>query len=144
MEWLNYHHLYYFWTVMREGSITKACVKLSLAQSTVSAHLSKLEESLGGKLFNRQGRAIEATDMGRLVSRYADEIFSLGRELMGLDTRLSGHERLVTAPNLADSYVATVLHHFRALYPAVVVYHDWKLAAPDLMVREIAGPLPLQ
>lgn len=82
MEWLNYHHLYYFWTVMREGSITKACGKLSLAQSTVSAQLTKLEESLGGKLFSRQGRSLEATDMGRLVFRYADEIFSLGAELM--------------------------------------------------------------
>ena len=82
MEWLNYHHLFYFWTVMREGSITAACTKLSLAQSTVSAQLGKLEESLGGKLFNRQGRSLEATDLGQMVFQYADKIFPLGRELM--------------------------------------------------------------
>jgi len=82
MEWLNYHHLYYFWTVMREGTITAACTKLSLAQSTVSAQLRKLEDSLGGKLFSRQGRNLEPTDLGRMVFHYADQIFSLGLELM--------------------------------------------------------------
>ncbi|PLX47102.1 MAG: transcriptional activator NhaR [Desulfobulbaceae bacterium] len=82
MEWLNYHHLFYFWTVMREGSVTAASAKLSLAQSTVSAQLSKLEENLGAKLFKRVGRTLEPTDMGHLVFRYADEIFSLGREMM--------------------------------------------------------------
>jgi LysR family transcriptional activator of nhaA len=93
MEWLNYHHLYYFWTVMREGSITAASSKLSLAQSTVSAQLSKFEESLGAKLFRRVGRNIEPTDMGHLVYRYADEIFALGREMMD-----SVHGRPVTGP----------------------------------------------
>lgn len=82
MEWLNYHHLFYFWTVMQEGSITAASAKLSLAQSTVSAQLSRFEENLGAKLFRRVGRNIEPTDMGHLVFRYADEIFSLGREMM--------------------------------------------------------------
>jgi LysR family transcriptional activator of nhaA len=82
MEWLNYHHLYYFWTIMKEGSITAASSRLSLAQSTVSAQLTKLEESLGGKLFNRQGRKLEATDLGQMVFQYADKIFTLGRELM--------------------------------------------------------------
>ena len=82
MEWLNYHHLFYFWTVMREGSITAASSKLSLAQSTVSAQLSRFEENLGAKLFKRVGRNLEPTDMGQLVFRYADEIFSLGREMM--------------------------------------------------------------
>ena len=67
MEWINYHHLFYFWTVMREGSITAACKKLTLAQSTVSAQLGKLEQTLGGKLFKRQGRLLEATDLGLMV-----------------------------------------------------------------------------
>lgn len=82
MEWLNYHHLFYFWTVMQEGSITAASSKLSLAQSTVSAQLSRFEENLGAKLFKRVGRNLEPTDMGHLVFRYADEIFSLGREMV--------------------------------------------------------------
>ena len=67
---------------MQEGSITAASSKLSLAQSTVSAQLSRFEENLGAKLFKRVGRNLEPTDMGQLVFRYADEIFSLGREMM--------------------------------------------------------------
>jgi len=82
MEWLNYHHLLYFWTVMREGSLTAASKRLRLAPSTVSAQVGRLEEALGGKLFRRVGRGLEPTDLGRTVFRYADEIFSLGREMM--------------------------------------------------------------
>jgi LysR family transcriptional activator of nhaA len=82
MEWLNYHHLLYFWAVMHEGSLTAASKRLRLAPSTVSAQVGKLEEALGDKLFRRFGRGLEPTDLGRMVFRYADEIFSLGREMM--------------------------------------------------------------
>jgi len=82
MEWLNYHHLYYFWTVMHEGSLTAASHRLRLAPSTVSAQLASLEEALGGKLFSRVGRGLEPTDLGRTVFRYANEIFALGKEMM--------------------------------------------------------------
>lgn len=81
MDWLNYHHLLYFWVVAREGSISKACEQLQLAQPTVSSQLQKLERSLGEKLFDRVGRNLKLTDTGQLVYQYADEIFSLGREL---------------------------------------------------------------
>lgn len=82
MEWLNYHHLLYFWTVVREGGISKAAAKLRLAQPTISAQVRRLEESLGERLFQRQGRTLVLTDVGRLVFRYADELFGIGRELM--------------------------------------------------------------
>jgi LysR family transcriptional activator of nhaA len=81
MEWLNYHHLYYFWMVAKEGTIARACAKLHLAQPTISGQLRALERSLGEKLFNKAGRTLALTDAGRLVYRYADEIFSIGREL---------------------------------------------------------------
>ncbi len=82
MEWLNYHHLLYFWVVAKEGSIAKASEELRLAQPTISGQIHALEEALGEKLFNRVGRGLTLTDMGRVVYRYAEEIFSLGRELM--------------------------------------------------------------
>ena len=81
MEWLNYHHLLYFWLVAREESLARASQKLRLAQSTVSGQVRTLEESLGQKLFVRSGRRLQLTDTGRLVFRYADEIFTVGREL---------------------------------------------------------------
>lgn len=81
MEWINYHHLLYFWTVAREGGLTPASRVLRLAPPTLSGQIRALEESLGEKLFLRQGRGLVLTDVGHLVLRYADEIFTLGREL---------------------------------------------------------------
>ena len=82
MDWLNYHHLLYFWTVAREGSITRACDQLHLAQPTISGQLKKLEQAFGEKLFERVGRELSLTETGQLVYKYADEIFSIGRELV--------------------------------------------------------------
>jgi LysR family transcriptional activator of nhaA len=81
MEWLNYHHLLYFWVVSREGSIARACTQLLLTQPTISSQIRALEKSLGEKLFTRVGRRLVLTETGQVVYRYADEIFSLGREL---------------------------------------------------------------
>ncbi len=81
MDWLNYHHLLYFWVVAREGSISRACEQLHLTQPTISSQLRKLEESMGQKLFDRTGRSLSLTDTGQLVFRYAEEIFSLGQEM---------------------------------------------------------------
>lgn len=82
MEHLNYHHLYYFWIIAREGSVSKASAKLRLAQSTVSTQLKALEDILGHQLFVRGKRGIELTETGRLALNYADTIFATGRELM--------------------------------------------------------------
>ncbi len=82
MDWLNYHHLLYFWTVAREGTIARAGEKLHLGQPAISTQLRQLEQSLGQKLFQKSGRNLELTETGRMVYRYADEIFSLGREML--------------------------------------------------------------
>lgn len=91
MQWLNYHHLLYFWTVVKLGSVRAASEDLRLAAPTISAQIHRLEENLGEKLLQRAGRTVVPTDNGRLVFRYADEIFSLGKELVGaLQGRPSG------------------------------------------------------
>jgi LysR family transcriptional regulator, transcriptional activator of nhaA len=82
MDWLNYNHLHYFWMVAKEGSIARACLKLNLTQPTISGQLRQLEESIGEKLFAKSGRNLALTDTGQVVYRYADEIFSTGRELL--------------------------------------------------------------
>jgi LysR family transcriptional regulator, transcriptional activator of nhaA len=88
MRRLNYHHLLYFWTVVREGTIAKACAQLHLTQPTISGQLRSLERAIGAKLFARMGRNLVPTETGRTVYRYADEIFSLGQEL---EHTLDGH-----------------------------------------------------
>jgi len=81
-EWLNYNHLYYFWMVAREGTIARAAARLHLTHPTVSAQLKALEDALGERLFTRQGRRLVLTEVGRVVQRYAEEIFSLGGEMV--------------------------------------------------------------
>ena len=81
MDWLNYHHLLYFWTVAREGGIAAAARKLRLAPPTVHAQIRSLEDSLGQELLTRRGRGVALTDAGRVVVSYADDIFALGREM---------------------------------------------------------------
>jgi LysR family transcriptional activator of nhaA len=81
MEWLNYHHLLYFWIVAREGSLVRAGAELHLSPSAISGQIRMLENSLGEKLFVKSGRRLMLSETGRTVYRYADEIFKLGREL---------------------------------------------------------------
>jgi LysR family transcriptional regulator, transcriptional activator of nhaA len=81
MDWLNYHHLFYFWNVVREGTVSAASRKLRLAQPTISGQLKELEAALGVQLFQRKNGRLTLTDTGSHVYRYANEIFSLGHEL---------------------------------------------------------------
>jgi LysR family transcriptional activator of nhaA len=114
---LNYHHLFYFWTVAREGGITRATRKLHLTQPTISAQLRTLEESLGEKLFTRSGRRLVLTEMGQVVFRYAEEIFTLGRELQDvLEGRPTGRPIRLTV-GIADQVPKLLAH--RLLAPAL-------------------------
>jgi len=82
MSRLNYHHLHYFWAVAREGHLTRAANQLHVSQSALSAQIKQLEDQLGQPLFNRQGRALQLTEAGRVALAYADTIFSTGNELV--------------------------------------------------------------
>jgi LysR family transcriptional activator of nhaA len=82
MDWLNYHHLRYFWTVAGEGSLARAAEKLGISQPSISGQIRELEALLGQRLFKREGRKNVLTDAGQMVQRYAQEIFTLGGELI--------------------------------------------------------------
>lgn len=117
MEWLNYHHLLYFWVTAREGSLAAAGKVLRLARPTLSGQIHALEESLGEKLFARVGRRLELTEMGRVVFRYADEIFTLGGEL--LDTVKGRKQGVVARLEVGVADVVTKLVVRRLLEPAL-------------------------
>jgi LysR family transcriptional activator of nhaA len=78
---LNYHHLRYFWTVAREGSVRRAAERLHVSQPTVSAQVRALESALGVKLFRKSGRGLALTEAGERARRHGDEIFALGDQL---------------------------------------------------------------
>ena len=118
MEWLNYHHLLYFWTVAREGSLVAAGKTLRVSHSTLSVQIHALEDRLGEKLFAREGRRLVLTEMGRVVYRYAEEIFSLGREMVDtVKGRGAGHP-LRFDVGIVDAVPKLVVR--RLLQPALV------------------------
>jgi LysR family transcriptional activator of nhaA len=140
MEWLNYHHLLYFWTVAREGSVTRASEQLRLAQPTVSAQLRALENALGERLFVRSGRRLELTETGRIAYRYAEEIFSLGREFLdAVRDRPTGRPMRfsVGVVDVLGKFVA-----FRLLSPALALPQAVQLTCredrPDRLLAELA------
>ncbi len=104
MDWLNYHHLRYFWTVAREGSLARAAEKLHVSQPSISEQIRELESAFGEKLFQRQGRKNRLTAAGRVVFGFAEEIFALGRELMNAVKQRPGTKALRLCVGVADSF----------------------------------------
>jgi len=82
LENLNFRHLFYFWTIAREGSIVRAAELLDLTPQTLSGQLARFESALGGALFRRANRSLQLTDFGRMVLGYADEMFQTARALL--------------------------------------------------------------
>lgn len=110
MEWINYHHLLYYWTVVRAGSIGRASEQLRLAPPTISAQLRSLEANLGEKLLMRSARGVQPTEVGQVVYRYADDIFSLGREMLDtIKDRPTGHP-LQLVVGIADIVPKEISH----------------------------------
>lgn len=117
MEWLNYHHLLYFWTVSQEGGIAAASRKLGVGRPAISMQLKSLEEFIGSPLFNRRGKHLRLTETGEMVLNYANDIFRTGRELMdAVRGRPSGRPQRFRV-GIAD--VMAKLVAFRLLLPAV-------------------------
>jgi LysR family transcriptional activator of nhaA len=100
---LNYHHLLYFWAVAKEGSLRRASELLHVSQPSISAQLKQLEQSLGAPLFTRTTRRLILTDTGQKVLEYAEEIFSLGRELLTAVRQEPGQRALRLHVGVADS-----------------------------------------
>lgn len=111
---LNYHHLYYFHVIAREGSIAKACQVLYLAQPTLSAQLRQLEKALGVRLFNRVKQRLQLTEDGRFVLNYAESIFEMGRELQDAlgDKDVQGryHVQLGVVNGTPRSFAHALMH----------------------------------
>jgi len=137
MNWLNYHHLFYFWTVISEGSFTKAAIKLRIAQSAVSSQVAQLENFFGKKLILRStSKKIALTEEGQLVFDQADEIFRLGRELKSSvkDGVLHSILRIGTIGSLSKNM------QIRLLRP-VIENHDYELnieiADPTILLHRL-------
>jgi LysR family transcriptional activator of nhaA len=116
---LNYHHLYYFWVVAKEGGMARAAARLDMAVQTVSAQVRALEQSLGHALFKPAGRGIQLTEAGSAAVALADQVFQLGEQIPAAvrDAATGGGLRL--AVGISDGLPKLVVRHL--LQP---VLHD--------------------
>lgn len=104
MDWLNYHHLRYFWTVAREGTLARAAARLNVSQPSISEQIHELEQALGQKLFQKQGRSNQLTPAGHIALRYAEDIFALGQELTQALSQRAGTAILRLDVGVVDSF----------------------------------------
>lgn len=109
MDWLNYHHLYYFKTIANEGGIARAAEKLRIGQPTLSAQLKLLEDKVGKPLFERRNRTLVLTEAGKAALEYANEIFRLGDEMLEVLQDRTTENQLHLQVGALDSVPKSVL-----------------------------------
>ncbi|WED22399.1 transcriptional activator NhaR [Vibrio sp. JC009] len=102
MSHLNYNHLYYFWMVCKQGSVSKAADALFLTPQTVTGQIKALEERVNGKLTKRNGRSVEPTELGQLIYKYADRMFGLSYEMLDI-VNYSQRSNLLFDVGVADA-----------------------------------------
>ena len=142
MQRINYQHLFYFWHVVTEGSITAACEKLHLAQPTISGQLTVFEQAVGEKLFYKQGRKLQLTDTGRIVFHYAEEIFALGRELGNTLKGLPTGRALRLTIGIADALPKLVI--YRLMQPVFRLPEAVQIFCYEDKVERLLNDIALQ
>lgn len=141
LEWVNYHHLLYFWVVAREGGLVQAGKVLRLSHPTLSAQIHALEDHLGEKLFTKVGRKLALTDVGRVVFRYADEIFTLGREMVDTVKGRSTGQPLRLEVGIVDVVPKLVVRQL--LQPALTLAEPVKLVCHEDSYERLLADLAL-
>lgn len=140
MRNLNFHHLYYFWVVAKEGHLTRAARQLHVSQSALSSQIRQLQEQLGHELFSREGRSLRLTEFGHVVLEYAESIFTLGSELLSLTE--SGE--LQHLKQLRIGSVATLSRNFQENFLRPVIGEsDVKLVIRSASLEELLDLLSI-
>lgn len=135
MATLNFKHLRYFWMVAKTGSIARAAEQLHLTPQSISGQLSDFSQTLGAQLFRRSGRNLELTDAGRRILSYAEEIFTIGDELLDVLHDQTAKKTLPFRVGIADSLSKSVA--YRLVEPAL------KLGEPVRLVCREGRLAPL-
>ena len=138
---LNYKQLHYFWTVAKEGGITRAAERLHLTPQTLSGQVALLEDNLGAKLFRRVGRGLELTDTGRLALSYAEDIFRAGGELEEVLRGSQSGRPLLFRVGIADVLPKSVA--YRLLAPAMALPEPVRLIGKEDKLDRLLGELAM-
>ena len=123
----------------RDGSIARASESLHLTPQTISGQLKLLDEAVGQPLFNRVGRRLVLSDMGRLVFQYADEIFSVGAELASVvrGNHMSGPTTL--AVGIVSSMPKLIVE--RIIAPAMMAEQPIRVRCHEASIEHLLGEL---
>lgn len=136
---LNYKHLRYFWMVAKSGSIARASEQLHLTPQSISGQLGEFESALGVDLFRRVGRGLELTETGQRMLGYAEQIFSLGDELLS-SIRDDAHPQSVTfRVGIADSVPKMVA--YRLVEPSLDFGEPVKLVCREGGLKTLLADL---
>ncbi|QOY91276.1 LysR family transcriptional regulator [Paludibaculum fermentans] len=121
--------LEYFCAVARTGSFTKAADDLGIAQPSLSEQIARLEEGLGGALFERLNRRVELTPLGEAILGKAQALLEDAAALPDHFERarkgMHGPLRVGAIPTILPYYLTPLLKGFIERYQDV-----------DLHVRE--------
>ena len=102
MDWLNFHHLMYFYLVVREGGVGRAAKLLRLSPQAVLTQIRALESQLDVTLFVKRGRRLVPTDVGRQVFVLAEDIYKTGQRVRRLTSAKELHSAAPLRLGVAD------------------------------------------
>ena len=137
--------LKYFYTVAREGNITRAAQLLHVTQPTLSRQLMQLEEELGAVLFHRRSHRIVLTEDGMLLKRRAQELLELAdRTQKEFQSReeLSGEIAIGCGETCNMAYLSDLMVSFREEHP-LVRFRVYSASADEAKDRMESGLLDL-
>jgi LysR family transcriptional activator of nhaA len=114
---------------------------LHVSQPSISAQIKQLEEYLGTPLFTRTTRSLALTDTGQTVLEYAEEIFSLGRELLTAVRQEPGQRPVRLYVGVADSVPKIIVRqHLTPVFelgrPVNVICREGSL---EELITQLAG-----
>lgn len=136
----NYRHLYYFWVVAKEGSMSKAAERLDMAIQTISAQVHELEKSLGYMLFKPAGRGITLTESGFAALEIADQIFSIGEKLPEAVRDAAHSPKIKISVGVSDGLPKFIT---RQLLEPIMKHKDVQLIAHEGEFEDLLADLAL-
>lgn len=114
-----------FVRVARLGHLTRAAGELNLTQPAVSLQVKALEDEIGEKLFERQGRGLMLTSAGAVLLDRAEQILSLvdlaREEIDALGGLTRGTVRIGTNDSNCLYVLPDVIRTFRQEYPSITI-----------------------
>lgn len=135
-----------FSTLSRTGSFTETARHMSLTQSAVSHALRKLEQDMGSKLLNRNGRNVGLTAAGQRLLLCADAVLQqmarVRADLTTLGSEFQGQLRIACPADAASHLLPPVLREFRECFPQyTLTVHPGDGLDPARMLDEQAADL---